>query len=381
MPYFSTRPRSSLGSSIRRLFAGGAGIDPSQQIGIEQAAATTAHRLALMDKLRAETGQMEQAAAARVNPDLAAEYAGHAAGMDVPTATRMGQHLRGVMEQPSTADVEDAAMAGRDAAPYRVSAPDVTPGQRRLFQSAIAATIANRLATGKTNADQFAKAGGNVQDNMLTEEAIAAKDLPTQNRIVAAASGKTYTPFRTNAQGVTTDQGAGTVDEGSQLAARVRALAEGRTVQARAAAGASGAAAGASNALTTLRGKQGGLVDARTDRVRSGQPATPVAPERVARMIDMTALGEYKAVKAAYDALPFSQKKATKPPELGAIREQVAQRYQQPGTQGEISDANAAIARGANPEEVRKRFRQRRGFDLPAVASPTSSEVDDEEDE
>lgn len=388
MPYFSSTPSSGLAASLRRAVGGlgGGALDPLQAIQIDRLAADTAHKLTLSEKLRVESENLRRAGADRQSPELASEYASNAAGIDIPTGTRLSNHLRGVLEQPSAADIDDSAAVGREAEPFRTGAPNIEPGKRRLYQSAIAATIANRLATGKTNAQQLTAAGGNVQGDQLTEEAIQAPTNTIANRIIAAASGKTYAPFRTNAQGTVIDEGTGNLAEGSQLAARVRALAGARAGAASAAAGASTAAAGASNARREfIAGPQTRLASARAEQVVAGRPATPIAPQRVARMIDMSTLAEFKAEKAAWDALPLSKRNATPAPSMAAVRDRVASRYSEPNTAQEISDANAALnAPGqteANRKAIRARFRQRKGFDLPAQVSAAAAAAGDDEDD
>jgi hypothetical protein len=62
------------------------------------------------------------------------------------------------------------------AVPYR--APVLGPGQERSFRSALASTIANRIATGKTNASQLAQAGGRIADTSMSTEAGETEDVP-----------------------------------------------------------------------------------------------------------------------------------------------------------------------------------------------------------
>jgi hypothetical protein len=188
----------------------------------DMGAAQTAKNLSLADKARAEVEQMQRAEADRANPALATEYAGNVAGMNAPDATRLSNHLRGVLEQPAPADIEDAAMHGNEAQPFVTGPPNVGEGQRRGFQSAIASLIANRLATGKTNAEQLARAGGDINKVALQNEATDATTVPDQNRLVAAMAGKIREPFKTNAQGTVLNEELGTLDEGSRLAGVVR---------------------------------------------------------------------------------------------------------------------------------------------------------------
>lgn len=379
MPYFTTAPSSSLSASLRRAVGMGSGeLDPLQAVKIEQAAAHTARELTLADKARLESENMRRAAADRASPELATEYASNAAGLDLPTGTRLGGHLRGLVEPWSAGDAEDAAVAGADAPAYRMAAPNVSPAERRLFQSAIGATIANRIATGKTNAQQLAKTGGELQDNQLTEEAIKAPTNAVANRIIAAMSGHTYTPFRTGAQGQVLDTGSGDLSEAG-------AIPQGNVSLMRARTGEASAKARFADAGVPMRGAQTRLAGARADQVVQGKPATPIAPQRVARMIDMSTLAEYKAERAVYDALPLSKRNAMTAPTMAAVRERVRARYEQPDTAQEIAEANAALnapnQTEANRTAIRARFRQRKGFDLPAQVAAAGAADDNNDDD
>lgn len=223
MPIFRTAPSTDLRSAVARAVASsGQGNNPLLEMQADMGAAQTARNLSLADKARLEVEQMQRAEAERNNPAVATEYAGHVAGVDLPTATRLSNHLRGVLEQPAPADIEDAAMHGNEAQPFVTGAPNVGEGQRRGFQSALASLIANRLATGKTNAEQLARAGGDINKVALQNEAAGAATVPDANRLVAAMAGKIREPFKTNAQGTVLNEELGTLDEGSRLAGVVR---------------------------------------------------------------------------------------------------------------------------------------------------------------
>src|SRR5579885_3232288 len=136
MPYFPARSQSSLSNSIRNAVAGlGGELSGLDQIQAEQLAAKTAHEQALATKVRLEADAAAQAAADRADPNLVTRFAAHAAGLDEPTGAQLAASLRGDVEQPSAADRMDAELVGAEAQPFRVSAPDVTPGARRQFQA------------------------------------------------------------------------------------------------------------------------------------------------------------------------------------------------------------------------------------------------------
>lgn len=265
MPTFRTAPSSDLGSAIRRAVAS-ANLGPEVNMQADMAAAQTAHNLGLAEKARAEAEAVRAADVARADPGVATEYASHASGMSVPNGTRLSNHLRGVLEQPGPSDYEDASAMGREAQPFVTGAPNVGEPQKRVFQSALASTIANRLATGKTNAEQLAHAGDRINETALTNEAANTADVPTANRLIAAVSGKLREPFKTNAQGTVLNEETGALNEGTRLAQAVRDLTGAH-------AGSYAAAGRASDALAEQR-----ALETRTG-VRIGAPVLVNDPE------------------------------------------------------------------------------------------------------
>lgn len=352
MPTFRTAPSQSLTTSIRNLVAsGGSKLSPMGEIQADSAAARTARDLSLAEKVRLEVEQMREADARRRDPAYAQEYAGHVAGIDQPDSERLMAAISGKLEEPSAADYEDNPAVQ----PYPVQRPNLAPGQERQFRSALAATMANMLATGKTSADQLAHAGDRINTEGLRTEAAYAPDVETGNQLVAAISGKPRQPYAAGPQGTVVNREQGTLDESSGLAQAARRLS----------------------------GSRAALADARTNAVKTGRVATPVAPERLQRMIEMTAQAEYKIQKAAYDGLRSVEKKTTPAPSIDKIREAVSARYRSgakvvPDMRSEIDDATAAIRAGKNKQLVADRFKQRTGLDLSTVAD-TESEDDSEE--
>jgi hypothetical protein len=181
MPIFRAAPSNDLGTAIRQAIAS-SNLGPMAEIQADMSAAKTVRDLGLAEKARAEVEEMQRAQADRNNPALATEYARNVAGLDAPTATRLSNHLAGVLEQPGPGDQDDAMMVGKDAEPYVTGAPSVTDGQRRGFQTALASLIANRLATGKTNADQLAQGTNVLNKTAVTNEATDATTVPNANR-------------------------------------------------------------------------------------------------------------------------------------------------------------------------------------------------------
>lgn len=345
MPTFRTTPSSNLTGSIRRLLASGGGkLGPLGEMQADQAAATTARNMSLAEKARAEVEAMRGAQADRADPALATEYASHAAGIDVPTGTRLSDHIRGKLEQPSIADKDDADMIGAEAQPYVTGAPNVDQTSTRLFRSALASTIANRIATGKTNAQQLAQAGDRVNETALTNVAANTEDTPTANRIVAAVAGKIRQPFRTGPQGQVLDTEQGTVNEDTALA----------------------------QAAATLSGSRASLADSRKAAVdrAADKGGNRVTPQQVERWVS-------DAARKEWDTIPAKERKGMS---YAQHLDKVRERFKATSTkdpQAEVTEAHDAIAGGADKTKVAKRFKQRMGFDMPEPPV-LADEVDDE---
>jgi len=385
MPTFRTAPTPGMHESIRRAVAASRrGISPLDEAAVDQYRAKQDQTMALSDKVRAEAEALRSAAADRSNPDLAAQYAGNVAGMTGPDTTRLAAHLRGTLEQPGPSDVDDAAAMGAQAQPYPTAAPNLAPGQARQFQSALAAMIANRLGTGKTNAEQLAHAGTRLDENALVNQAAGTQNVPEANAIIAAISRKVREPYATNAQGTVLNQETGALNEGGDLAGVVRDLATAKAGTEESHAGAYNSQAGLSDVRAAQLPRE---IASRVQRNvaaanrSAAQPAgarggAAVAPERIVRMIDMSAANEFKIEKAAWDALPAAKRKTVPAPTMRSIRSGVEKRYRSSpaaadGTD-DIAQAHEAIAGGADPEAVRARYRQRTGLDLadPEVDEP-----------
>lgn len=265
MPTFRTAPSRDLGSAIRRAVES-TNLGDGVNVQADMAAAKTARDIGLAEKARAEAEAIRNAETARNDPKVATEYAGNAAGMTNPDATRLSNHLRGALEQPTSNDDLDASMRGQEAQPFVTGAPNVSEGQRRGFQTALASLIANRVATGHTNAEQLARAGADLNKTALQNEATDATTVPEQNRLLAAMAGKVREPFKTNAQGTVLNEETGALNEGTQLAQAVRSLTGAH-------AGSYAAAGRASDALAEQR-----ALETRTG-VRIGAPVLVNDPE------------------------------------------------------------------------------------------------------
>lgn len=180
MPYFSTQPSPGIADSVRNLVStlGGGNVSGKDLIAADHAAlqagtamASAQHNNALSEKVRLEVEQMRKAAADRENPALATEYAGRAAGIDLPAAAQYEKAVSGVRERPL---IENDDEGNRMPDVTFAKPAGVTDQQGALYNAARAALLGNRLATGKTNADELAKAGGHIQGQGITAAVQAA---------------------------------------------------------------------------------------------------------------------------------------------------------------------------------------------------------------
>ena len=353
MPTFRSRPSGDLTSSVANLVRSGAGrLGPLDMMRADMAAAQTARNLSLAEKARLEAEEMRLADARRADPNAGVDYATNAAGMDYQQGPQLMRHLRGEMD-PNPQGYEDAS--GNLYGDMRAPEPKLQPGQRGRFQSALAAHAAALLGNGKTNAQQMTGAAGNITEQALIDEASRAPDVETGNRLVAAVHGRLRQPYRTNTRGVTTNTETGAIDETSDLAGAVRRELGARTGRAEA---------------------QGRLADARS-RV-AGAPRLPTgqSPAQIEKWVSEIARKEW-------DLIPSAKRRGMNYEQHVAS---VRSRFQKSGDSPDqlISDAISAITRGADPEAVRRRFKERAGFDLPDSAlmdAELESELDEELDD
>lgn len=381
MPSFRTRPSQNLASSIRRLIASSGGVSPLNELQADALAAQTAHRTSLVEKVRAEVEAAKAAEARRNDPAVRTEYASHAAGINVDDGNRLMAHIRGTLEQPSVADVDDADRVGAEAQPFRTAAPEVGAGKDRLFRSALASAIANNLATGKTNAAQMAQAGDRVNETALTQQAALEPDLPTANRIVAAVAGKVREPFKVGPQGQVLNEETGNVNEGTRIARAAAALTGARTTTEGARQTELGTRSGLNTARQGTEGARARLASSRAaavDRGDTGRAGQRITPQQVERWVSEVARKEW-------DTIPANQRKGMNYDQhLVKVRERFKPPGTNPGAQAEVTEAHEAIAKGADPVKVAKRFKERMGFDMPEPAAMEVEDavdlLDDEED-
>lgn len=374
MPTFRTSPTAGLAASIRTLIGGAGGLNPLLAMQADHMAAQTAHSMSLAEKARQEAEGMRLAESRRADPSLREEYAAHAAGIDLPQASRLAGAIRGAIEQPGPADVADAALVGADAQPFQMAKPNLQPGQERVFRSALASTIGNLIATGKTNAEQMAHATDRTNETALVSDAANAPDVQTGNRIIAAVTGKLREPFKTNPQGTVLNEETGALDETGRLADEVRKkiTAEAGLETARTAT--EGSKQGELRTRSTRNTSQAGLADARARNVG----VTTVKPPSAAQLekwVNETAAREWKV----YDD------KQRRGMNYQQHVEKIRERFMRTSPGGvapkdEIADAHDAIRRGKDPAKVAKRFKERMGFDLPTPSAAASGANDDSED-
>lgn len=355
MPTFRTAPTSNLNASIRRLVASGGGkLNALGEMQADMAAARTQRDLNLADKARIEAEALRNAEVTRRDPASQTQYASDVAGLDTASGTRLYKNLRGVTEQPGPADIDDANMAGKEAVPYVTSAPDLQPGQRDRFQGALASTMANLLATGKTNAQQLTAAGGNLQKQRIRDEATRAPDVETGNRLIAAMEGKLRNPNVLGRSGQVLNRETGEVNEDTALATAAAELSGARTSE-----------------LGTRSGRNTASADlaaARAEAVRRGatdKGGKRVSPEQVERWINQVALNEWKE-------LPASKRRGMNYEQhLGQVRARFqATPQQKVDPVAELDDARQALEGGASRDAVAKRFKERTGLDLPEDEEP-----------
>jgi len=369
VPTFRTAPSSSLTGSIRRLIAsGGSKLSPLQEVQADSAAASTARNMSLAEKARAEVEAMQAGAARRADPAMRTEYAAHAAGIDVPDATQLYRAMRGERD-PNPQGYEDPA--GNLYGDVPAARPANLPaGSERVFRSALASTMANLLATGKTNAAQMAQAGDRVNETALTNEAANTSDLPTANRLIAAVAGKVREPFKVSPQGVVLNEETGAANEGTQLARAVRALSGARTTTE----GSKQTELGTRSSRNTA---SAGLANERAAAVKRGETGRAgqrVTPQQVERWVSEVARKEW-------DTIPARERKGMNYDQhLTKVRERFKSGPAGGNARDEIADAHTAIAKGADLKKVGKRFKERMGFDLPAPAQAAAAPADDNED-
>lgn len=355
MPTFSGPRPSGIAQSFAAMLSGNSGLSAKDILdvetklsGVERNRAATAHGNSLAEKVRQEAEIMREQQQQRTDPNAQIEYGARSSGMQLPDAQQLEQNFRGAQLQPLTPNDDE----GNAMPPAAVQAPaNVTPQQTSLYRAATAAMMANRMATGKTNANQLTQAGGNLLTDSMRANLTRSDITPSERTgTLEAVSEKPVMPYRQNGAGTSVlNEMTGTAaTPGTVTATAGNALTDARSVAERALAG--------------LRGKQGTLADARADNVRQGgrgfKPVDPVQAEK--RISDLTT--------KEYDSLPRDQRKAmTLEQYRNKRRAEISHAAASAGgsIDSEINDARKAISNGADAAQVKARFRQRTKADLP----------------
>ncbi len=271
MPTFRTGRSGSISDSVRNLVSGDPGVTAADEMAIDQAVATTQHRQSLAEKVRLEADALRRAEQERRDPELATEYASRASGLDPALAKRYESWRTNPVVPASVATDE---LGGPMPDITQVSPLD--PDQARAYNAARASLLANRLATGKTNAQQLTGAGGNLLVQRFRDEMTQPGiSIGRENQLGHAANIKAREPFKTNAQGTVLNEETGALGEDSDLAAVVRKNVEAQAAERGAAAGLSSTRAGD---ITATQPSRIELNTARADVARN--PRARPAPNR-----------------------------------------------------------------------------------------------------
>lgn len=232
MPSFYTRPKSGgIASSVRALLSSSPNLSEADILKGHAAAASAEHNTALAEKIRLEIEREREADRLRADPGVANEYASTTSGMTTPQGSQLSEYIRGVTSPPVT-PVDDQGNANPQNPPIR---PDVTPEAERGYRSAIGALIAQRLATGKTNAEQITHGQGNLLTQAVRQAMSGAENITGENQLGHSIGVPAREPFSRgpNPQGVMANQETGdlTIEPGIHDAAMkaLDALATQRT--------------------------------------------------------------------------------------------------------------------------------------------------------
>lgn len=362
MPTFSVQRPQSLAQSFATLLGSGSGMTIDDAVKIEGAK----RNMSLAEKTRLEIEQMKEAARLRNDPNAAIEYGARSSGLTVPDATALDNNIRGVRT-----DQFGPPQEGQDALPQIATPmPEVNPQQADLFRAATAALMANKFATGKTNAEQLTKAGGQSLIDMfrakLAQPGMSAQDRTANLEAIGpGGNAGAVAPYRQNAAGTSEINAmSGEAFTPNTLTAAVQnALTTDKSATEKAKKGELGtrseynvAHAGESRANTDVHNAT--AADIRAGRPRSYKPVDPVQAE--ARISAMTS--------KEYDALPRDQRKRESLEQYrNRRRAEITGKAKAAGSDlsSELNTAHAAITAGADPKKVHERFRARMGVDFP----------------
>lgn len=199
MPTFRTQRPGSIADSLRVMLGSSPQLTAADKIAVERGVADIGHKNALAEKVRVQVEQARAQERERADPNMASDYASYSAG--VPTQT--GRQFRRFREGEVDTDMDTGDV-------NNVQRPEISPDQERAFSSHLAATIANRIATGKTNAEQMTHAGGNLLLENVRRSVSGEPNAAVQNAAVAPWRAAAREPYsNANAQGVVVNQEQG----------------------------------------------------------------------------------------------------------------------------------------------------------------------------
>lgn len=256
MPEFRIQRPTSIADSLRALVTSSPALRASDQIAIDNHVSQVAQRSALTDKARMEVEALRTAEAFRTDPENALTYAAVQSGLTLPQARAARDWMMGV---------EGATR------------PEISDAQERGLRSFLGTTFANRLATGRTNAEQMQQGAGRGLDNMLVARASEIVNAGEQAPLLAAAGRRPREPFGgVDARGMTMNQetGQATVADRGLYDAALKAVTSLATARGAAAAN---SAAGAERKRADIEaGVPGSVVDrnaaaAAASRASAGQ--------------------------------------------------------------------------------------------------------------
>lgn len=236
MPSFYTRAphKTGIAGSVRALLNSSPNLSESDILRGHAAAASAEHNSALAEKIRLEIERERGAEKLRADPGIQNEYGATTSGITVPQGAQLSEYIRGVTSPPAT-PVDDQGYANPANPPIR---PDITPEAERGYRSAIGALIANRLATGKTNAEQLTHGQGNLLTQAVRGAMTGADNITDENTLGHSIGVPAREPFTRgpNPQGVMVNQETGDLTTDTPLhdaaVKAVEALATKRTADA-----------------------------------------------------------------------------------------------------------------------------------------------------
>lgn len=167
------------------------------------------HQDALMEQARAKVQALQEERAIRNDPMRQAEFAAMQSGTDLSRALQFQKAVRGETE-PLLVPNDDE---GNALPPATYAKPDLTPAEESGLYAAFAAQLANLQGTGKSKADDIAKAAAQFAENRARLAATApGMSVDAMNRTIAPFQKAPYLPMSpVDERGQVTDKASGSV--------------------------------------------------------------------------------------------------------------------------------------------------------------------------